>query len=120
MWARHSPETIEAVAKLASSGLSGAKIAAQLGITRNAAVGLAFRNGIKLDGAPAGGRPKRKDPVVVIKEIPPNLIPFDELKPESCRYPYGDQNFMFCGDQKLENHSWCGRHCAVVFQPRMR
>lgn len=47
---------------------------------------------------------------------PPDFLAltFGELKPESCRYPRGENSDMrFCGQPKMEGHSYC-RYCYAI------
>lgn len=44
------------------------------------------------------------------------MIPFDDLQPHSCRYPYGTSNYLFCGKPK-ERGSYCSEHVAICCAP---
>ena len=33
-----------------------------------------------------------------------------ELESEDCRYPFGDETFLFCGEVKREKSSYCEFH----------
>ena len=39
-----------------------------------------------------------------------------DLEPEDCRYPFGDETIMFCGEARIEKSSYCEFHhrlCGV-------
>ncbi len=100
---------------LAGEGLSGGAIACALGMTRNAIIGRARRMGITLHGRPAVGgwktrprplpsaprpkpAPKAVAPVAPVSVAPePLLKPLWELEPTDCKWPYGEENYRFCG-----------------------
>jgi hypothetical protein len=108
-----------------------------IGITRNAVIGRMFRRKQPLNGFCENyrSRPRKEK-----KKVPPRwavnlpsfpgkeiseLTPehrgptaccFLDLKPNSCRYSVGDPIEFFCGDPIVKGHSWCQRHCLVVYQ----
>lgn len=45
-------------------------------------------------------------------------IPFDELRPDDCRYPEGDGPFLFCGQPKFEDSSYCAHHFRLCHNVR--
>lgn len=130
----HPQEKIELLANYAKDNMSASQIAVLLGMSRCAVSGLAARNNIRLTGRWAGGRPKQPKPIQkqpkpvnmkcdnhmmpVLDVKPAKLLTFAELTYDSCRFPYGDRDFMYCGNQKFGDHSWCSVHCRIVFQPR--
>lgn len=125
MSARHSEEMIASIADLAHGGLSASQVAAKFGTSRNVIVGLAFRNGIKFDGPRnLGGRPKM-EPKLKCQPIPADspdepseLITFEDLRENSCRFPSGDRDYLFCGKSKLASLPYCARHCRIAYAPR--
>lgn len=135
----NSPWTTEKVARLlelVAQDLSGALIAAELGLTRNAVVGRLHRMGIK-DRNPqktlrsyAVPRGKRKSGARVIpfrlrpeliKQNAADIIPlhvcFDDLSGHHCRFPYGDGPFTYCGHGKCEGSSYCEAHFQLSIGP---
>lgn len=57
-------------------------------------------------------------------DLPPDTSPdactLLELRENSCRYPMGDvgtEAFRFCGTEQLNGHSYCPRHCRIVYRP---
>lgn len=133
-------EVIEQLKGLAAQGYSASQAANQIpGMTRNGAVGLAFRKGFHFLGT-AGGRgggartvnrspsdphatPTRRQIVAKVLAEPvvdlqPFLITFDELNlSNDCKYPHGDTDFRFCGLPALENLPYCKRHCQIAYRP---
>lgn len=55
------------------------------------------------------------------EDVPPaDLVKFDDLTSQSCRWIYGDvkdTNHGYCGKQVVPGQSWCSHHCRRVFQP---
>lgn len=129
MTLKHSDEVIASIAKFAGSGMSASQIADQFeNMTSGVVSGLAHRNKIKLNGRHSGGsKPGQAmakptymqcEPDAVVKEVPTGLITFEQLKTNSCRFPLGDENFMFCGSTKLDGLPYCAHHCRICFSPR--
>lgn len=54
-----------------------------------------------------------------------DLIDFFDLKPTSCRWPYGDNPFLFCGLTVCDGdpkNPYCSHHASIAFvkpQPRV-
>lgn len=125
MSAVHSKETIASIARFAENGLSASQIAAEFGtFNRNQIIGLAFRNKIPLHGVakPREPKPVAKPPYMqceqVKEEVPTDLITFEQLGPNTCRFPFGDRDYLFCGRPKFEDLPYCASHCRICFQPR--
>lgn len=38
-----------------------------------------------------------------------------ELEDNDCRYPYGNGPYLFCGDPKQEQSSYCSHHHSVCW-----
>lgn len=129
-----SEETKEALKALAAQGFSASQAAAHFnGMTRNAAVGLAFRMRFQFHGASGGGARKgipRSPRIAIVApqtktwrcaEVAPSATPvtFAELEPHHCRFPIGDlikPDFAFCGGNKHEGYSYCAHHCRIAFE----
>lgn len=48
---------------------------------------------------------------------PVSGVPFHELKPQSCRWPFGnpgEDNFVFCGCQQMKGSSYCDHHARMA------
>jgi hypothetical protein len=135
------------VARLADIGLSASEIGAQVGKSRNAIIGLAHRNPgmITLQGAHAGGprkgqkMPRKKNPAqtagfmpkssaqpdMKCQPLPPEPdVPADcepitllELTDETCRWPIGSRDYVFCG-RRASGGPYCRLHSALAYQPR--
>ena len=51
-------------------------------------------------------------------ELPSTAIPLDALTPTSCRWPYGDGPFLFCGAEVDPRHpSYCCGHMRLASRP---
>ncbi len=124
---RWPPERIDRMRALAAEGWSVSQIATEFGdgVSRNAVIGVCFRNGIQLLGnsfhSAAPAQPPKKaraeNPIapVVVKEPPKPEPAIDlsmfgpldgaptailSLTSRSCRFPIGEPSeptFMFCG-----------------------
>lgn len=107
--------------------------------SRCSVVGRARRLGVKLYGTPGAHRtirvrpvaPKKKmvtrivgdrvvdvpifeDPVVLdAADLAPLHVSFMDLKQHHCRYPYGHENFTFCGHRKVAGSSYCQPHHLI-------
>lgn len=142
-----SEATVEALRALAADGLSASQAASQFnGMTRNAAVGIAFRREFHFLGNkggpdhPAKSR-KTKMPHVRstpfrepfqcegtiewlgIVSVPPHggQLSLDELRYSSCRFierDVMDPNHRYCGQTTIPDKSWCPHHATIVYQPR--
>tara|TARA_R110000824_G_scaffold93535_12_gene226178 strand:- start:521 stop:859 length:339 start_codon:yes stop_codon:yes gene_type:complete len=78
------------------------QLAGMMGVTKNAAIGRARRMGL------IGDRVNKKE--VFYKEGEPLMIPIEELRPESCRFPFGEgRKIKFCGI-KRKGPSYCSAH----------
>jgi hypothetical protein len=110
-------------------------MASRLGISRGAVLGKAHRLGLCSKKEPVSARkalpkkpPRLKDlpPALPIMDEPPLAeplfagIPFEELTPQTCRYPQGDGPFMFCGQPKQEGSAYCAHHHRVCYLPLSR
>jgi hypothetical protein len=61
-------------------------------------------------------------PVRCVEVVPLHLT-FDELKPSSCRYIYGEtpSEYTYCGHEQIDECSWCFDHKALCFvAPKQR
>lgn len=135
-------ERNELLRSLVEKGLSASEIGEKIGITRNAVIGQCNRKGIQLKRAPgwSRGRKRSKEPSVprismrpkfvfgpgfvrspikpplavasVVEEKEPMHLTLVELKNNSCRWPYGETNFTFCGHEKIDDEkiSYCPYH----------
>lgn len=124
-----SDEIVNALKELAAQGLSASQCASHFnGMSRNAAVGLAFRKGFHFLGINNGSHHhsvKTKYKCAEIKVAPDipvaTTLALEELKSNSCRYIFGDvrnPNHRYCGAKQFEGYSWCAEHCMVVFDSR--
>lgn len=126
-WPDHVVNDLKA---LAARGLSASQCASHFnGMTRNAAVGLGFRNKFQFHGAQGGGAPKGPSPSRPPRtlapepaiELAPLMLTFQELNFDGdCRYIYGDVQdsaHRYCGLPALSGGSWCQSHAKIVYVP---
>lgn len=129
-----SEETKEALKALADKGLSASQAALHFdGMTRNSAVGIAFRYPFQFHGSSKNrvyaakvdrARSSANLPQIQTwkcAEVTELAIPvtFAELEPHHCRFPLGDPlspDFRYCGGNKHDGYSYCGKHCRVSFE----
>jgi len=113
------------------------------GLTRNAVIGRIHRLGLSLaartkpektrprprqaggDNSIAGriNRKLKQEPMrPPAPALPAEAVPrrpqrrrkqFFELKESDCRFPFGEQSFVFCAAEALPNRSYCGEHFAL-------
>lgn len=56
-------------------------------------------------------------------DTPANPVTLLDLQEHHCRWPFGDpqtRDFVFCGADKVDGHSYCARHCRLSYQPMRR
>lgn len=125
-------EQSEVLVALLAQGRSYAEIAEALNeqfstsYSRNAACGKGFRLRVtappKIRAIPKKRKrdreyiptvkPKQRIEEVRLRcaEIEPRHLTLDQLEPDDCRYPFGDNPFTFCGRLKVEGRSYCPEH----------
>lgn len=99
-----TPERVELLSQLWSSGLPTAQIGKQLGITKNAVVGKAHRIGL----------PERQSPISVVKK-PAKVV---EMSAHTCRWPEGhpgEPGFHFCAKPIVSGKPYCAEHAARAY-----
>ena len=140
----HNPWTDERndmLRELWATGLSCAKISAQMGgTTRNAVIGKAHRLGLESRPSPVkfsdgSGRTMRRRVTKAHKEINTVVAPLfdDEPAPtrratpvmigsstSTCQWPHGDvgePNFRFCGEMSVTGRPYCAKHVKRAYLP---
>lgn len=144
----NSPWTDEAIAilkrMLCVEGHSFSRIAAVIGVTRNAAIGKAKRLDLMQASAKPRAavrlpKPKRErilpaKKIVQLRSLPAEPLPapriediarktLAQLEPEDCRYPIDlvGGGFGFCALEKVPGISYCAAHaarCLIPAKPR--
>jgi hypothetical protein len=140
---RWSAESVAYVRTMANEGRSGREIANQFGVSRNAIIGLCFRNAISLGGTGTltqkrsinssvpnialkrkEARQRRSVPVKAITlPIAPVFTPqyptgilVHQLTNHTCRWPVHDTlPGRYCG-QHTESGSYCAHHHARAYR----
>lgn len=143
-----TPEQVERLRAALSAGKSVGVAAAELGVSRNAAMGKASRVGMDMSVRPAvtqvrPGRPpsevrppktprnpnnslqwkpaRPRPSAPVMHEAMPSLdVGLMDLHDRDCHWPYGDGPFLYCGHPALVGKSYCGPHFRVAYQPASR
>jgi len=121
-----TPERIAQLRRLKAAGLSDRAIAATFGDVSFSTV---FNKAKQLGISSMVPRlvPERPKPLAVpVATVEPdasNNVRFDDLTPESCRWPLGhprDEDFRFCGATKQDKGSYCAHHHRLAYdhQPR--
>lgn len=128
-------ELFELAIKLWNEGHSASLIGLKIGKTRNAVIGKLNR--MKKKGNPQPPRattqaiprrnarpPLQKKKVIAFVPKEQASLPQDqkarigtltlfELQPYSCRWPFGDRDFTFCGDTKISGSPYCAEHTRL-------
>jgi hypothetical protein len=126
---RWPPDREERLAMLWKEGWGGPQLSKEFGISRGAILGKLQRLGLLKRGfgkhrsrGNAGGdatalavavvRKRKPKPLPAFEpgQKPPGFvgIPFLNLEPWQCRYPYGEgSSMLFCGKRKMEESSYC-------------
>ena len=134
-------ETTEAVKQNFAFGLSARQSAESINarfgtvLTKNAIIGKLDRLGLKAPKAPRPdgqgackkSRKRKRGPKQrpLLLSIADSMtlrrltaIPLDALTPTSCRWPYGDGPFLFCGAEVDPRHpSYCSGHMRLASRP---
>lgn len=136
-----APELEQRLCRLRAEGYSTQQIADELGITKRAVVGKAYRLGLprlprklspkakKKGSRDNGGGLIRRMTVkaarpnepysTIIDAIPiAQRVSFMELSEQTCRWPIGDpcqSDFFFCGAMPLEGRPYCPLHHARAY-----
>jgi GcrA cell cycle regulator len=138
-------DRVEILTKLWGEGLSASQIARELGdVTRNAVIGKVHRLGLAGRASPT--RPKSRirhrepsnfssnfsskdrynenlkplslpEPAVNSDGKPINILMLTE---KICKWPIGepsDENFRFCGLNRVQGSVYCEEHTKVAYQP---
>ncbi len=134
------PELDDQLAALAAKGWSSSRIGLELGITRNAVIGLCRRRGFQLlgkSGRQIASTPTTREapkiaplskkllaafapPVVAAEQRAWPTVNILGLTSKSCRWPIGDTpsdpNFQYCGAPKSIG-PYCSDHGLVAYTP---
>lgn len=104
------PQHVAQLEVLLAEGLTFAAAAARLGITKNAAIGLANRRGL---------RSVRHKPLLA-REPVVTLEPRIEFPPaQFCQWPFGDprdDDFHFCAEPAVWGTPYCHNHNQIAWQ----
>ncbi len=106
-----SAENIATMRSMFASGKTAEEIAVTLGCpSRNSVTGKLSRLGIQRGTA-------RKSPVpkLTVVDMVPLHIGIAELTGDTCRFPYGDANYTFCGHPPQAKSPYCGVHSRLCF-----
>ena len=120
-----TPEKVALIERLIGDGMTFAKAAAQVGVSKNAAIGKARRMGfVRRDDAVLtqmqlshdGGR--RLKEFSTLDQRLATINPFPE--PGGCLYGVGDvghAGFHFCGEQAKDGSPYCALHHSRIYRP---
>ena len=137
-------ERIEQLRNFVIAGLSCSRIAAEIGVSRNAVIGKIHRLGIG-PGRPAASPARNCPPRARRPRQPPQLrllrlfsadapsleatdaVPIDTtqrcplvaLAQGKCRWPIGDPchaDFVFCGNEAVSGFSYCPAHARMAYR----
>jgi GcrA cell cycle regulator len=126
-----STKEIELARKLYYEGKTYIAIAEHFGCTRNAIAGICNR--FKFERGPMPIKvvppPKKPSPAIEVVVAPPpppppsppspknKLKSLVDLEPRDCRWPIGDNEFMFCAEESIEGKPYCLKHCKIAYVP---
>lgn len=113
--------------ELHRSGMTFFQVAEELGRTRNSIAGRLHRvYGVTGDGQGSGRHRRRSKPrkprqfVPAVSRLPepaPLLLSTDDLCSNTCRQPYGESSYRFCGHPVQEGSSYCPYHHEINWVP---
>jgi len=110
-----TPERTAALIALWNEGITASEIGRRLGVTKNAAIGKAFRLHLA----------KRREPVPSAGPISnqPNVIHLAGLETGMCRWPVGETDgagYHFCGEAAADGKPYCPTHCDLAYRPAFK
>lgn len=119
-------DRIEQLTTLHSEGHAYSYIGQIMGISREAVSGKVFR--LELGArpirtfTPRPNRP-RSPPKLLLAAPPPEAPPSYNLDlvaitDRTCRFPYGENPFSFCGHMPKPSSPYCAFHSAICHQPK--
>jgi GcrA cell cycle regulator len=126
-----TPEKLELMRTLWLEGNSASVIGEQLGVTKNAVIGMVFRLKIRrapntprfsLPEAREAAKPKPKPKLAPPRKPPPppprpRWVSLMELRVDSCRYPRdGATGVEFCSAVAPFLSPWCPEHRALCYR----
>ncbi len=130
-----TPDRIEILRTMATDGRSASEAGVELGITRNAVLGKANRNGIRFASAHHGPRKPRQrakakishpiapqpDPIPASPPAPARACSLLELTNETCRYPIAPEGepYVACGalDADMsDGMPYCRVHARIAYR----
>lgn len=123
----YAPDVIEAVMALAAAGLTRSQIAAKVGMTRSAVIGICWRRDVAAPTKePKPAKPRRprtitlkakpSKPLPIKSDIMSNLpgVSWGDLQHHHCLWPLdGDR---WCGEAKRDG-SYCTHHARLAYRP---
>lgn len=94
--------------------------------TRNSCIGKAKRMGLVAANPLAKIRKIRGPRMRVVRRLQAeafipaaDIVPLNltliELRPNDCRFPYGDKDFLFCANPKMAGSSFCPGHSRLCW-----
>jgi GcrA cell cycle regulator len=139
-------ERVEQLKSCISAGLSCSRIAAEIGVTRNAVIGKMNRLGLSRPKLVVARAPERKRDAwrprtltqhQILMDLPAEprspaeVIPIHgghgcsllDLSPGKCRWPInepGSENFCFCGNRQVEGLPYCEGHARRAYKSAAR
>lgn len=135
-WSRTWTEEMDdRLRELHEAGAGFSAIGAELGVSRNAAIGRAHRIGLKGRAEAIRWQKRASAPLIVkpprtasgsepkrglsglTKRAKSRMVTFAELAPHHCRWPCGDPltpEFRYCGGDREEDGPYCRFHFALA------
>lgn len=71
----------------------------------------------KINAVKAAPKVKPEPFIAACVEIAPLHLSMMDLTEETCRWPYGETNFTYCGHTALGG-PYCAAHATIAYQPR--
>lgn len=59
---------------------------------------------------------KRPRKIRPLRHEPPPPLTIERLEPHHCRWPLGKFPYYFCGEAKVELHSYCVTHLKLAYK----
>lgn len=134
-------DEIQIVRNLAEQGKSASQIGDAIKRTRNAVMGVAFRNGIKLLNQKVKGQTRQKptarrgdhlkkpplmekqreakhEELLITAPSGENNVPFLDRRYNQCKFIIGrTEKEHYCCGEPVDRKGWCKYHASIVYRP---
>ena len=70
---------------------------------------------VETEAIPDAAKPKYRPYVSKAVDTPADAIVLADLNMHSCRWPFGTEDFQFCGHEIMSGEVYCEAHCKLAY-----